>query len=78
MGADALPCDAIRCEDILRRALRGRSSCLLDSWLPPFRGEAAADAEVAALRKPRDIVLSAEHHLVARQGVGLAVEDAPS
>ena len=73
----ALPCDAIRCEDILLRALRRRSCCLMDSRLHPlFRGEAAVEDVVAALRKPRDIVLSVEHHFIAPNGVGLAVEDA--
>ena len=52
---------------------------MLDSWSPPLlRGEAAVDAAIAAPLKPRDIVQGAKHHLVARNGVGLAVEDAPA
>ena len=45
---------------------------------PLLRGEAAVEDVVAALRKPWDIVLGAEHHLVAFHRVGLAVEDAPA
>ena len=59
------------------RALRRRSCCLLDGRLHPLlRGEAAVEDVVAALRKPRDIVQGAEHHLVAPHGVSLAVEGA--
>ena len=61
------------------RALRRRSCCLLDGRLHPLlRGEAAVEDVVAALRKPRDIVLGAEHHLVTFHRVVLAVEDAPA
>ena len=52
---------------------------MLDGRLHPLlRGEAAVEDVVAALRKPWDIVLGAEHHLVAFHRVGLAVEDAPA
>ena len=52
---------------------------MLDGRLHPLlRGEAAVEDVVAALRKPWDIVLGAEHHLVTFHRVGLAVEDAPA
>ena len=61
----------------MRRRLGRGSSCLLDGRSHPFlRGEAAVEDVLAALRKPRDIVLDIEHHLVAPHGVSLAVEDA--